>query len=107
MTTGDSEQIYAAVRDRYASAARATTSSACCGQGGTPTGVVTGNLYEKDETDALPSDAVAASLGCGNPTMLADLQPAKSSWTSDQAEGSTCCCRRVGSVPAEWHTALT
>jgi SAM-dependent methyltransferase len=75
MTTGDSEQIYAAVRDRYASAARATTSSACCGQGGTPTGAVSSALYEKDETDALPTDAVAASLGCGNPTMLADLQP--------------------------------
>jgi len=75
MTTGDSEQIYAAVRDRYASAARATTSSACCGQGGTPTGAVSGALYDKDETDALPSDAVAASLGCGNPTILADLQP--------------------------------
>ncbi|MGD0873551.1 MAG: arsenite methyltransferase [Acidimicrobiales bacterium] len=75
MTTGDSEQIYAAVRDRYASAARATTSIACCGQAGTPTGVVSRALYEKDETDALPSDAVAASLGCGNPTMLADLQP--------------------------------
>jgi len=63
------------VRDRYASAARATTSIACCGQAGTPTGVVSRALYEKDETDALPSDAVAASLGCGNPTMLADLQP--------------------------------
>ena len=75
MTTGDSEQIYAAVRDRYASAARATTSSACCGQGRTPTGAVSSALYEKDETDALPSDAVAASLGCGNPTMLADLRP--------------------------------
>jgi SAM-dependent methyltransferase len=75
MTTGDSEQIYAAVRDRYASAARATTSSACCGQGGTPTGAVSSALYEKDETDVLPADAVAASLGCGNPTMLADLKP--------------------------------
>ncbi len=75
MTTGDSEQIYAAVRDRYAGAARAATSSACCGRGGTTSGVVTSNLYEKDETDVLPSDAVTASLGCGNPTMLADLKP--------------------------------
>jgi SAM-dependent methyltransferase len=75
MTTGDSEPIYAAVRDRYASAARATTSCACCGPGGVPTGAVSSALYEKDETDVLPADAVAASLGCGNPTMLADLQP--------------------------------
>ena len=75
MTTSDSEQIYAAVRDRYASAARAATKSTCCGPSDITTGVVTSNLYEKDETDALPSDAVTASLGCGNPTMLADLKP--------------------------------
>jgi len=75
MTTSDSEQIYAAVRDRYASAARIATKSACCSPSDITAGVVTSNLYEKDETDALPSDAVAASLGCGNPTMLADLRP--------------------------------
>ncbi|MGD0984997.1 MAG: arsenite methyltransferase [Acidimicrobiales bacterium] len=75
MTTNDSEKIYAAVRDRYANAARAASSCTCCGPGDTTAGVVTSNLYEKDETDALPSDAVAASLGCGNPTVLAELQP--------------------------------
>ncbi len=75
MTTNDSERIYAAVRDRYASAARAATNSTCCGPGCTPTGAVSSALYEKGETDVLPSDAVTASLGCGNPTMLADLQP--------------------------------
>jgi SAM-dependent methyltransferase len=74
MTTNDSEHIYAAVRDRYAIAARAA-SDTCCGPSDTATGVVSSNLYEKDETDALPSNAVTASLGCGNPTMLADLQP--------------------------------
>ena len=74
MTTSDSEQIYEAVRDRYATAARAASNKACCGPSDTTSGVVSSNLYEKDETDALPADAVTASLGCGNPTMLADLQ---------------------------------
>jgi len=75
MTTSDSEHIYAAVRDRYASAALAASNSACCGPSGAAAGVVSRTLYEEDETDALPADAVTASLGCGNPTMLANLQP--------------------------------
>lgn len=34
---------------------------------------ITGNLYKKDQTAALPKQAVDASLGCGNPTALIDL----------------------------------
>ena len=74
MTTSDSEHIYAAVRDRYAKAARATSNSTCCRPSGTATGLVGPTLYEEDDTDALPTDALAASLGCGNPTVLADLR---------------------------------
>ena len=73
MTTSDSEQIYEAVRDRYASAARAVSNSPCCGPNSITAGVVSRELYG-NEADALPSDAVTASLGCGNPTMLADLE---------------------------------
>ncbi len=75
MTTSDSEQIYEAVRDRYANAARAASNKPCCGPNSTTAGVVSRELYEKGETDTLPADAVTASLGCGNPIMLADLQP--------------------------------
>jgi len=75
MTTNDSQQIYAAVRDRYANAARAASNCSCCGPGDTATEFAGRRLYEADEIDALPSDAVAASLGCGNPTLLADLLP--------------------------------
>jgi arsenite methyltransferase len=32
-------------------------------------------LYDPDQTGALPDEAVLASLGCGNPTMIADLHP--------------------------------
>ena len=42
--------------------------SACCDP-------ITRNLYDENDKQALPADAVAASLGCGNPTALAKLQP--------------------------------
>jgi len=74
MTTTDPDHIHAAVRDRYASAARAATDSSCCGPGGTAPGLFGRTLYETTDTEALPTDALTASLGCGNPTMLADLQ---------------------------------
>jgi arsenite methyltransferase len=44
--------------------------SACCGPD-----PITSNLYEADQTSTLPAEAVLASLGCGNPTALADLKP--------------------------------
>ncbi len=43
----------------------------CCG-GADP---VSGNLYSDREAAGVPADAVKASLGCGNPTALADLRP--------------------------------
>jgi len=47
----------------------------CCG--GAPCGSdpISGNIYDAVETAHLPSEAVQASLGCGNPTALATLQP--------------------------------
>src|SRR5919197_1383499 len=42
-----------------------------CGCGGP----ITSNLYSVVETSGLPPDAVAASLGCGNPTALLALEP--------------------------------
>jgi len=46
--------------------------TSCCGDA---EDLVTGNLYTASETAGLPADAVTASLGCGNPTALAELQP--------------------------------
>jgi 2-polyprenyl-3-methyl-5-hydroxy-6-metoxy-1,4-benzoquinol methylase len=43
-------------------------SSACCDS-------ITSNLYEAGQTSVLPAEAVLASLGCGNPTALAELKP--------------------------------
>ena len=68
-----------AVRAHDAAAARAATSmavAACCSEPAGPTSVVFGRaLYSPDDTAALPDAAVLASLGCGNPTAVADLHP--------------------------------
>src|SRR5580704_8599838 len=73
-------EIKDAVRSKYAEAAKqaATGQSPCCG-GSTDVDPVfdpiTGNLYDKSQTAAIPEEALKASLGCGNPTALAKLQP--------------------------------
>jgi len=67
-----------AVRQKYGEAAKrvAGGGTACCGDGAELRGCdpVTKDLYTEAEKGALPEDAVAASLGCGNPTALAQLQ---------------------------------
>jgi arsenite methyltransferase len=69
--------IHQAVKDRYgrhALSVRTEGASSCCG----PTAQsccdpITRNLYDSGEVRDLPAGAVSASLGCGNPTALADL----------------------------------
>ena len=70
--------IKATVRERYGKAALQVVTGAksgCCGGScGTSTGdPITSNLYTDAQTAALPAEAVLASLGCGNPTALAEL----------------------------------
>jgi ubiquinone/menaquinone biosynthesis C-methylase UbiE len=71
--------IQEVVKQKYGEAARRAASggTACCGGGGELSGCdpITRNLYDDAEKAALPDKAVAASLGCGNPTALAKLQP--------------------------------
>ncbi len=62
-----------AVRDKYGQAAR-RVGEGCCGTK-VGTGPVSANLYSDAESLAVPEAAVAASLGCGNPTALAELKP--------------------------------
>jgi SAM-dependent methyltransferase len=73
------ENIQDAVKEKYGQAARqvAQGKTACCGGGAALSGCdpITHDLYDDAEKSALPADAVAASLGCGNPTALANLQP--------------------------------
>ena len=85
-------EITTIVREKYGEAARRAAEgaqSSCCGPtccGGSATAAtdagaaqttdpITSNLYVNGETDVLPPAAVLASLGCGNPTALAQLNP--------------------------------
>ena len=68
------------VREKYAEAARRAKSgqhSCGCGTSGASAECdpITSNLYGADQLTGLPEEAVTASLGCGNPTALASLQP--------------------------------
>lgn len=65
------------VRQRYAAAAVKVTEggTACCGPEPVEVDDKFGSaLYAADERNALPAEAVAASLGCGNPTVVAELR---------------------------------
>lgn len=63
------------VREKYAQAAK-QAGGTCCG-GGTMANVspITSNLYDRTQMETLPEAALLASLGCGNPTALAELKP--------------------------------
>jgi len=61
---------YAEQALRAANAARAGSEPSCCA--GDP---ITGALYTQDETSVIPLQALHASLGCGNPTALAEFKP--------------------------------
>ena len=69
-------EIKEVVRERYAQAARAVSSqvSGGCCSGGACADPITSDLYSADEIAGLPEGAVVASLGCGNPTLLAELR---------------------------------
>ncbi|MCU1334521.1 MAG: Methyltransferase type 11 [Bryobacterales bacterium] len=73
------ENIKDVVREKYAEAALRvqTGGSSCCGAGPATecSDPITSNLYERGQTAELPEAAVLASLGCGNPTALAELHP--------------------------------
>ncbi|WP_404821165.1 arsenite methyltransferase [Pseudoclavibacter caeni] len=91
----ESDQLQAQVRDRYAQAARAVqvggrrmlleTGDCCAGgcsccapssESGAEVDERFGvGLYQSDTVSDVPADALAASLGCGNPTAVADLHP--------------------------------
>lgn len=76
------DQVREAVRERYAQAALQVIGgggasccgpASCCGAGGSDP--ITSALYGDTEKSELPETALAASLGCGNPTLVADFRP--------------------------------
>ncbi len=72
------ENIKEIVREKYGKAAlQVTEGNSCCGSSLVPLerDPITSNLYDAQQAAELPAEAVAASLGCGNPTALAHLSP--------------------------------
>lgn len=84
MTTQDST-LKATVKEKYGQAALRVSeggtnatccgSSACCGATTEAWDPITSDLYDERQKAGLPAEAVLASLGCGNPTALAELRP--------------------------------
>ena len=80
------DELRATVRERYGAVAQRVTegaepgsccgsgSSGCCGTTNETWDPITSDLYDAGETAGLPAEALLASLGCGNPTALAELQ---------------------------------
>jgi len=69
------DQLRADVRDHYARAALTVLAGPGCCSDAAGDPVFGPGLYTPDELAPLPANAVAASLGCGNPTAVADLRP--------------------------------
>jgi SAM-dependent methyltransferase len=69
-------QVQDAVREKYGEIARSVGKRGGCGPSSCGCGdPITSNLYSDSETTGLPEDAIAVSLGCGNPTALTELLP--------------------------------
>lgn len=76
----DDANIKEIVREKYGQAAQRVGGggSSCCGAtaaSGSACDPITSNLYDAAQTEQLPEEALQASLGCGNPTALAKLNP--------------------------------
>jgi SAM-dependent methyltransferase len=67
------------VKEKYGEAARraaqGSKEAGCCGEASGCGDPITSNLYDAAQIGTLPVEAVIASLGCGNPTALAELKP--------------------------------
>jgi len=74
-----STDIKPVVKETYGEAARKVIAikaeASCCGRAPSRFDPITSNLYDSVQTKDLPEAAVLASLGCGNPTALAELKP--------------------------------
>ena len=84
MSADQGEAIREVVREKYGAAAtrvaEGQTATSCCGSSGccgSTTAAwdpITSDLYDAGQTSGIPAEALLASLGCGNPTLLAALQ---------------------------------
>src|SRR5712672_513285 len=74
----DGTDIKEIVKEKYGQAALRGKSGSCCGTAdasGPSCDPITSNLYDAAQMEQIPGEALQASLGCGNPTALAKLNP--------------------------------
>src|SRR2546427_7855813 len=74
----DRTDIKEIVKEKYGQAALRGKSGSCCGTAdasGSACDPITSNLYDATQMQQVPGEALQASLGCGNPTALAKLNP--------------------------------
>lgn len=84
MTSTQPQDLKETVKAKYGQAALRVTegnttadccgTSACCGATTESWDPITANLYDEGQTKGIPAEALLASLGCGNPTALAQLE---------------------------------
>ncbi|MBI4297502.1 MAG: arsenite methyltransferase [Chloroflexi bacterium] len=95
----DSQEVKEFVRARYASLARAK--APCCGAApSTPSaGCEANGLYSEKELEGVPQEAAAISLGCGNPTAIAEIKEGEVVLDLGSGGGLDCllAAQRVGS----------
>ena len=99
-----------AVRERYAAAA--TGRGGCCGSGGGccgSGGVFGETLYHVEDREAVPGGAIELSLGCGNPTAVADLQQGETVLDLGSGSGTDVLlsARRVGPTGTAYGLDMT
>jgi arsenite methyltransferase len=85
MSVSESTDLKSVVKEKYGAAALRVVSgetdveccgtTECCGATTSTWDPITADLYDAGQTAGLPAEALLASLGCGNPTMLAELKP--------------------------------
>jgi arsenite methyltransferase len=83
MNAEEMQDVKSSVKEKYGQAAlrvvEGNTDASCCGSSGCCGATteswdpITSNLYEEGQTAGIPAEALLASLGCGNPTALAEL----------------------------------
>ena len=105
-TPSNPEEVRESVRRYYADSALKVANAGvagcgpCCGHESVSAESLASEsgamFYEPTQRQALPEAAVLASLGCGNPTAVAELRAARRCSTSAQAGGSTSSCRQRG-----------
>jgi len=83
MNAEEMQDVKSSVKEKYGQAAlrvsEGNTDASCCGSSGCCGATteswdpISSNLYDEGQTAGIPTEALLASLGCGNPTALAEL----------------------------------